>query len=152
MFTFKRKTAPIYEATKGRVYVFRLTIGGEYVYKVGMCHSDRTTDRFMEVLKSYFTTYRYVPEAKILKFKEFENPLLVEKHLHKELEEYRYRFPKKFDGHTEFFSEIDINYLLEYIENFTYEQLLDCTTIPEEEYKAIQLLITEESTEEEIPF
>jgi len=152
MFTFKKNTVPIYEATKGRVYVFRLTIRGEYVYKVGMCHSDRTTDRFMEVLKSYFSTYRYVPEAKILKFKEFDNPLLVEKHLHKELEEYRYKFPKKFDGHTEFFSEIDIDYLLEYLDNFYYELLLDRKSIPEDEYKAIQLLIAEESIEEEIPF
>ena len=138
MFKCNRSTVPIDEVTKGRVYVFSLVINGEYVYKVGMCHSDRTTDRFMEVLRAYFNVYRYIPEAKILKFKEFSNPLLVEKHLHKELKEYRYKFTKKFSGSTEFFSDIDISYLLQYIEDFTYTQLLDCTTLSEDEHKAIQ--------------
>jgi len=152
MFKFKRKDVPIYEVTKGRVYVFRLTINGEYIYKVGMCHSDRTTDRFMEILKSYFHTYRYVPEAKILKYKEFSNPLLVEKHLHKELKEYSYKFPKKFDGSTEFFTEIDVAYLLQYIEDFTYNLLLDCTEISEDDYKAIQKELPLTLDETSIPF
>ena len=152
MFMFKRKDIPIYEATKGRVYVFMFELEEEIVYKVGMCNSDRTTDRFMEILKSFFHTYRYVPKAKILKFKEFDNPLLVEKHLHEELKEYNYKFPKKFDGHTEFFSDIDVGYLLQYIEDFTYNILLRCTTLPEDEYKAIKKQLDVVVTQEEVLF
>ncbi len=150
---FKVDKSSLRKVEEGRVYVFQLDIGSTSVYKVGICKSDRTVDRFMEVLKGFFTVYRYVPKAKILKFKKFSNPLLVEKHLHKELAEYRYFFDKKFGGSTEFFTDIDIDYLLEYIDEFTYNQLLQCTSLSTKEYNAIhkELDVVEDETED-IPF
>ena len=154
MFVAKRKKVRVQDVSVGRVYVFKFELEDTVVYKVGMCHSDRTVDRFMEVLRSYFQVYRYVPKASILKFKEFDNPLLVEQHLHKELKEYAYRFPKKFDGSTEFFSEIDIDYLLDYISEFTYDILLDCTTMDEEDYKAVHKVLGKDVSKDvsKIPF
>ena len=57
MFVAKRKKVRVQDVSVGRVYVFKFELEDTVVYKVGMCHSDRTVDRFMEVLRSYFQTY-----------------------------------------------------------------------------------------------
>ena len=150
---FKTDRSIYKKDTEGRVYVFELILGNVTVYKVGICHTDRVVDRFMEVLKGFFTVYRFIPEARILKYRKFEKPLLIEKHLHKELEEYRYRFSKRFDGSTEFFTDIDIDYLLEYIETLDYHELLKCDSISTKDYETItKLLDTKDKPDETIPF
>jgi len=150
---FKTDRSMYKKDTEGRVYVFEFILSNAIVYKVGICHTDRVVDRFMEVLKGFFTVYRYVPEARVLKYKKFPKPLLVEKHLHTELEEYRYKFSKKFSGSTEFFTDIDIDYLLEYIEEFRYEELLKCTEIATKDYNSIKELLKDSTyVDEEVPF
>jgi hypothetical protein len=123
----------------GRIYIFELELdSGEIVHKVGMVNSDsmsRVTDRLMEVLRSFFMTYRYVPRSKIVKAMKFRVPYYVENHLHKLLEDIRYRFPKKFDGSMEFFHEIDTDEFISYMESFTYDMLLKGETAPMDKTK-----------------
>ena len=109
----------------GRIYVFRFELdSGENVWKVGMCNSDRSTERFMEVCLGFFKKYRYVPRSSIRRDKKVVAPRLVEKHLHDLLDEYRFSFDKKFSGSTEFFSNLDEEVLLDYLDNFDYRELL----------------------------
>lgn len=123
----------------GRLYVFRFELdSGETVWKVGMCNSDRSTDRFMEVCLGFFKNYRYVPRSCIRKDKKVVAPRLVEKHLHALLDEYRFSFNKKFSGSTEFFSDIDEKVLLDYLDNFSYNELLrGQDSMKTEDYDAI---------------
>jgi len=112
----------------GRVYVFELVLdNGTIIHKVGMVNSDsmsRVTDRLMEVLRSFFMQYRYVPHSKIVKAKKYLVPYYVETHMHHLLEELKYVPDKKFDGSNELFVNLDIDEFTEYMSMFKYEELL----------------------------
>jgi len=112
----------------GRVYVFELVFeDGTTIYKVGMVNSDsmsRVTDRLMEVLRSFFMQYRFVPSSRIVKAKKFLIPYIVENHLHKLLAELKYKSDKKYDGYDEMFSDVDIDELTSYMDSFQYKELL----------------------------
>ena len=109
----------------GRLYVLKFTLDdGTILYKVGMCNSDRSTDRMMEILRDFFVKYRYVPRCEMRRDKKTIVPLLLEKHMHSLLDEWSYRFDEKFNGSTEFFSDIDESVLLDYLDNFNYRELL----------------------------
>ncbi len=123
----------------GRIYIFRFTLDtGKIVHKIGLCYSDRATDRMFEVLKAFFTIYRYVPKCELKRDKKVLIPSLVEKHLHKLLGNWSYNFDKKFGGSTEFFHNLDEGVLLEYLDSFTYNNLLEgISTIKETDYSKI---------------
>jgi hypothetical protein len=109
----------------GRIYVLKFILDDKTtVWKVGMTHSARSIDRMFEILRSFFTTYRYVPKCTLRKDKKVLIPNLVEKHLHELLAEWKYTFDKPFDGHTEFFKDLDEEVLLEYLDTFKYNELL----------------------------
>ena len=130
--TICRKLAGSQKNTKGnpygRVYIFELILeDGTELVKVGMVNSDsmsRVTDRLMEVLRSFFMQYRYVPKSRIVKAKKFLIPYIVENHLHKLLAELKYKSDKKFDGYNELFIDIDLDELVSYIDSFEYIELL----------------------------
>jgi len=113
----------------GRVYIFEIVLeDGTELYKVGMVNSDsmsRVTDRLMEVLRSFFMQYRYVPKSRIVKAKKFLVPYYVETHLHKLLAELKYKSEKKFDGSNEMFHDIDLDELASYLDEFQYGELLE---------------------------
>jgi len=110
------------------VYIFELELDdGTMIHKVGMVNSDsmsRVTDRLMEVLRSFFMVYRYVPKSRIVKAKKFLIPYIVENHLHKLLAELKYKSDKKWDGYDEVFSDVDIDELVSYMDSFQYKELL----------------------------
>jgi len=112
----------------GRVYVFELVMeDGTVIYKVGMVNSDsmsRVTDRLMEVLRSFFMQYRYVPTSKIVKAKKYLVPYYVETHLHHLLDDLKYRPDKKYDGYNEMFTGLDVEALTSYMDEFEYGELL----------------------------
>ena len=109
----------------GRLYVLKFILDdGTVLHKVGMCNSDRSTDRMMEILRDFFIKYRYVPRCEMRRDKKTIAPLLLEKHMHSLLDEWSYSFDKKFNGSTEFFSDIDESILLDYLDNFDYRELL----------------------------
>ena len=144
----------------GRVYVLRFELEDTIVWKVGMTRSDRSLDRMLEILRSFFITYRYIPKVTMRRDKKVIVPLLVEQHMHDALEDYSYTFDKKFDGCTEFFSDLDEDILLDYLDSFRYETLLEeRTTIGLEDFeeisKEIRLLTDNErdlDPEDKLPF
>ena len=151
MFITKKKI--LKHEKEGRVYVFKFDIESTTVYKVGVCETNRTIERFFEILRDFHKIYRYVPRAAILKFKKFTNPYLVEKHLHELLDDCKYTFDKKFNGSSEFFVDVDIDAFLKYVDEFTYNELLQCTSLSIEEYEAIcKELDPPTLTDDDIPF
>ncbi len=109
----------------GRIYVLRFELEcGTIVHKLGMCSSNRSTKRMMEILESFFKVYRYVPNVRMRRDKKVIVPRLVEKYMHEDLEELSYSFDKKFGGSTEFFIGVDEDLLLDYLDNFDYTVLL----------------------------
>ena len=143
---FFTKKGLVKQSKYGRIYVFRFTLScGKVVHKVGMTHSDRATDRMFEVLRSFFNVFRYVPKCELRKDKKVLIPLLVEKHLHKLLNDWSYRPDLPFDGSTEFFEDIDESILLTYLTNFSYTELLkNVTEIDETSYDLIKEAIQSE--------
>jgi len=142
---------------EGRVYVLRLVLkDGTILHKVGMTHSGRSTDRMMEILRSFFISNRYVPQCELRRDRPFKIPLIVEKHLHKLLSPLSHTFDgSKFSGSTELFQNVDEESLLEYIDNFTYDKLLHVTEMSTEEHELIMEIlhpVDGSISEDEIPF
>ena len=123
----KRKTSNVTStSTAGRVYILELTtLNGEVVHKVGMTRSDRSTDRMMEILRSWFQVYRYVPHTSCRLDHETGVPLLLEQHLHEILGDWKWVPDKKVDGGQEMFTDIDVKEVIHYIKYFDYSLLLD---------------------------
>jgi len=128
----------------GRVYVHKFILDdGTILHKVGMCETNRTIDRLMEITKSFLVTYRYIPNIRLRKDKKTLVPRLLEKYMHDLLDEYRYDFDKKFDGYKEFFIDIDEEVLLDYLDNFDDLDLLK--GIDSMETKYYDILVKEAS-------
>lgn len=92
----------------GRIYVIRLNLpDGTTVHKIGMCYSPRSTDRMMEVLRSWFIKYRFVPYAELKLDMACQQASSLESYIHKILEPNAFIPNEKVDGGTEMF--IDVN-------------------------------------------
>jgi len=86
------------------VYIIKIqTVEGQLLYKIGVTTEGRHIDRLMEILKGYFTQYRYTPYAKLVRFRVFEDAYSIEHMLHDKYKTNNYKFDKKFCGSTEFF-------------------------------------------------
>lgn len=103
----------------GRIYVIRMELpDGEIIHKIGMCFSDRATDRMMELLRSWFVKYRYVPYAELRLDMACYNPKEVEKYIHRILDRNRYSCEHKVQGSTEMFRGVDEVRLLVFLRRF----------------------------------
>jgi len=140
----------------GRVYVLRLELPDNLiVHKIGMTHSPRSADRMMEILRSWFMQYRYVPRTELRLDKETGVPRLLEKHMHTILAEWKWVPDKKVDGGQEMFTGLDEEVVLDYLKNFDYQDLLvNCTSIATVDYDYIQTQLPPkpvETFDEDIP-
>ena len=125
----------------GRVYVLKMELPDETViHKVGMCKTSRSTDRMMEILRSWFNSYRYVPYTELKLDQETGHPEKLEKHIHNILSENRFIPEHKVSGGTEMFTGIDEIRLLHYIRNCENVRLP--AEMSSEEYKIISKLVT----------
>ena len=126
---FRKKTESENIDGYGRLYVMRFEFpDGLVLHKVGMCNTNRTLDRMMEILRSFFVVNRFIPNVKIRKDKKVVVPLLVEQHMHSLLEEFSFEFDDKFDGSTEFFYDLDEEAVLDYLDSFDYRELMKGVT------------------------
>jgi hypothetical protein len=111
---------------EGRLYIIKLVLeNNDVVHKIGMTHSDRSIDRMMEILRSWFVQYRYVPLAKLRLDHATGVPLLFEKHMHEILKEYKWVPDKKVSGGQEMFQDLDEAVVIDYIKNFDYQTLME---------------------------
>jgi len=103
----------------GRIYVLRMTLSeGKIIHKVGMTNSNRSVDRMMELLRSWFIRFRYVPYTVLKLDMECGRPKELEAHIHKVLAHKKFIPHMKVEGRTEMFTGIDELRLLQYIRVF----------------------------------
>ncbi len=152
-FKSDKKTL-VEEPTLGRLYVIRLVLeDGEIIHKIGLCFSPRSTDRMMEILRSWFTKYRYVPHARLRLDKETGVPRLLEKHIHEILDEWNWIPDKDVEGKTEMFKGLHESEVLDYIRNFDYSVLLKgLTTIKSVDAEYIEKQCNKANKFEELPY
>lgn len=132
----------------GRVYILEITLeDGDKIYKIGMTHSDRSTDRMMEIMRSWFMAFRYVPHTRCKMDFETGVPLLLEKHIHELLAEWKWVPEKKVDGAQEMFKDIYVQKVIDYIKNFDYSVLLSDSLSSED-----SLYIKSKMTPEQLGF
>lgn len=126
----------------GRVYVIRMTLPGDViVHKIGMCNSDRSTDRMMEILRSWFNRYRFVPYTELKLDMETNRPKELEAHIHKLLAHKQFIPNEKVSGGTEMFVEIDEFRIIHYLKTFN-ENLFDTPlNLSDVDYKHLGQLI-----------
>lgn len=107
----------------GRLYVIKLTLPGDFVvYKVGMTNSDRAVNRMMEILRSWFMSYRFVPYAELKLDREVTDPKNIEKLAHKVLNDFRWDPNEKVDGATEMFTGLAELPLLHFLRHLEVDQ------------------------------
>ena len=107
----------------GRLYVIKLVLPDDtIVHKVGMTNSNRAADRMLEILRSWFMRYRFVPYAELRLNREVANPLDLEKLAHKVLSNYQWIPDKKIDGGTEMFTGLEEIRLLHFLRHLETNQ------------------------------
>lgn len=127
----------------GRVYVIKLVLPGDtIVWKIGMVHSARSLDRMMEILRSWFSRYRFVPYAELRLDLECGNPLELEKHIHKILHKHQFIPSEKVEGGTEMFTDINEFRVLHYLRQFDVRNFDGPLMLTEADYDALCRLIS----------
>ena len=110
----------------GILYVLYMWIDDvdDYVVKIGITKRP-VTERVVEILTSFHSQYRYFPRLYIKRFRKVDNVMYKEKQMHEFFGGYSYSFCKAFGGHTEYFSGIEEEYLLDAYERCTKGQVLE---------------------------
>lgn len=120
----------------GRIYVIRMELpDGFTIHKIGMTHKDRAVDRMMEILRSWFNRFRFVPYSELRIDHKCHCPAELEKHLHKMLEHRRFIPHMKVDGGSEMFIGIDEQRVLQYIRSFDENIVPHLDKLSDQDYK-----------------
>ena len=120
----------------GRVYVIKLTLpGGVTIWKLGMCKSSRSLDRMMEILRSWFSSYRFVPYTELRLDMKFGRPLELESHIHRILRHKQWLPDHKVDGGTEMFTDINESRVIQFLKQCRDDEFDTPVVLTEEDYK-----------------
>lgn len=114
---------------------------GFVVHKIGMTNSDRAVDRMMEILRSWFMRFRFVPYCELKLNMETGYPKQLEKHIHRILGHQQFTPHMKVEGGTEMFIGIDEFRVLHYLRTFN-EDLAPKLKLTDENYKVLGQLIS----------
>jgi hypothetical protein len=126
----------------GRIYVLKITLmDHQVIHKIGICHSPRSVDRMMEVLRSWFQYHRYVPMTELRLDMPCNSPGKVEKYLHEILYDYRFDPGKNTDGYTELFTGVNEVRLLTFIRSYLGGYHILPPELSVEEYRIIGKLL-----------
>ena len=126
----------------GRIYVIKMELpDGIVVHKIGMCNSDRTIDRMLELLRAWFMRYRYVPYTEQRLDMMTNYPKELEAHIHKILAHKRFIPHMKVEGGTEMFTGIDEMRVLHYLRTFN-EDLVPKLNMSDDDYTNFGQLIS----------
>ena len=102
-FSLKLSREGIKTAVKGIVYVLEFELEGKKLGKVGFTSRPKVEDRVCEILVSIWKRYRVFPSCYVKKYRTFDDPLAIERSLHKLLVDYKHTTKFVFSGSTEFF-------------------------------------------------
>ena len=122
----------------GRVYVLRMDLpDGCKVHKIGVTKSNRTIDRMMELLRSWFTHYRFVPYTELRLDMECPYPFVLEKHIHKMLAHKQFIPNEHVEGRTEMFIDLDEFRVLHYLRAFNSDLIVEGLDLTDEQYRIL---------------
>ncbi len=126
----------------GRIYVIRMELpDGLVVHKIGMTNSDRAVDRMMEIVRSWFMRFRFIPYCELKLDMNTNYPKELERHIHKILKHKQFIPHMKVDGGTEMFHGLDEFRVLHYIRTFN-EDLFPDMELSDLNYKHLGQLIS----------
>lgn len=125
MAFYKKTTNTIKSEHDGIVYILILEIGDKTVYKIGVTQR-KIEDRVIEILTSFWKSYRYFPKCYPKRFKSTSNIFGKEAALHHHFANCKYEPEYKTDGFSELFYIDDLEYLLD-----IYARCLDGEDIKE---------------------
>ncbi len=126
----------------GRIYVLKIVLPDKTViHKIGMCKTNRSIDRMLEILHSWFEYFRYVPYTEMRLNLETGHPVQFERFMHKVLESKRYTSEHKTDGSTELFTGINELRLLHYMRAFDERIFATPLNLTDEDYQHLCQLI-----------
>lgn len=91
---------------------------GIIVHKIGMTKSDRTVDRMLEILRSWFQRFRFIPYTELKLDMATSYPKELEAHVHNMLAHRKFIPHMKVNGGTEMFTGIDEFRVIHYIKTF----------------------------------
>ena len=112
------------------------------VHKIGMTNTNRSIDRMMEILRSWFSKYRFVPYTELRLDMESSCPKELEQHIHQVLKSKQFIPNEDVEGKTEFFCEIDEFRVLHYIRAFNEEHFKNGLNLKDEDYTNLCQLIS----------
>lgn len=128
----------------GRIYVIKITLPDDVViYKIGMCHSDRSTNRMMEILRSWFVNYRFVPYTELKLDIKCDNASKLEKYLHKVFQIFQFEPNYPVQGYTEMFTGLNEQRLLWFIKAANESNFSEYSTISLNSSKQLYSLFKE---------
>ena len=126
----------------GRVYVVKLILpDSTIVHKVGMTHTDRATDRMMEILRSWFSYFRYVPYAELKLDMQCNNPLEIEAYMHSILRPLSFTPKFKVQGSTEMFTGVNEYKLLTFMKAVNNSNLSKLAKVSDSQAKVLSNLL-----------
>lgn len=126
----------------GRIYVIRMELpDGLVVHKIGMTNSHRSADRMMEILRSWFQRFRFVPYSELKLDMNTGYPKELESHIHKILKHKQFTPHMKVSGGTEMFCDIDEFRVLHYLKTFN-DDVAPLLNLTDAEYKVLGQLIS----------
>ena len=107
-----------------------------------MTHSNRSTDRMMEILRSWFTQFRFVPHSELRLDMPCSNPLELEQYIHQLLKPNQFIPNHKVSGGTEMFTDINELRLLTYLQSYNRSMHISPPQLDKNELKVINTLLT----------
>ncbi len=88
-----------------RVYIIKAKMHDTdtWIYKCGKSSGKSSVDRMLQLAKSFFTKYRYIPLMTVKRDRPAPNAFEIETTLHRRFKEFSYYHDKNVDGATEWF-------------------------------------------------
>jgi hypothetical protein len=129
---------------KERVYVIKIVLPDDTViHKIGMTNSPRSADRMMEILRSWFMAYRFVPYTELRLDMECRDAYKLEQYIHKILDKNRFEPDLKVDGGTEMFADINELRVVQFLKAYGNSSFVDTPKLSESEFSTINQLLTQ---------
>ena len=129
---------------KERVYVIKIVLPDDTViHKIGMTNSPRSADRMMEILRSWFMAYRFVPYTELRLDMECRDAYKLEQYIHKILSKNQFIPDMKVDGGTEMFSDINELRVIQFLKAYGNSSFVDPPKLDEKEFDIINQLLTQ---------
>ncbi len=112
------------------------------VHKIGICNSNRATDRMMEILRSWFTKFRFVPYSELKLDMECQDPLKLEQFIHWILVDNRFEPNHKVEGGTEMFIDLDELRVIWFLRSYNRSMYTEPPAMTEDSRKTLNKLLT----------